>query len=140
MIYFELNELNRDNLYRKSQSMIEYLCDKYAVGEQRGVIEMANQNIIEHILSDPADFTIDLNAHVENNELVFAYSADQPVFRFLENLTPKLQEDNVWCVLIDDYTLSDDLQSLTISFYVKPHQTVSKRTFQEVMQTKESYL
>lgn len=140
MIYFELNELHKDNIYRKTQSMIEYLCDKYAFSEQMGVIETANHSIIEHLLSLPSDFSLDVNAHVENNTLVFNYLSSDPIFRFLDDLETELDPSNIWCVLIDDFSVSDDYKSLTINFYVKPHQVVSRSAHQTVLQTKESYL
>ena len=140
MIYFELNELNQENIYRKTLSMIEYLCDKYAFSDQRGIIEMANQSIIDHLLGQGRDFSLDVNAHVEGNILVFTYSSQEPLFHFVEEMDTEIKEDNIWGLLIDDLVLSADYQSLTINFYVKPHQSVNRLVQQTVLQSKESGL
>lgn len=139
MIYFELNDLNKENIYRKTLSMIEYLCDKYSFTEQRGVIEMANQSIIEHLMNNKDDFSVDLNAHLENNSLVFSYLSEQPVFKFIEEIETDLNEDNLWGILIENLDLSSDYKSFTIDFYVKPHQNVTRQAVNTVLQKKDSY-
>jgi hypothetical protein len=139
MIYFELNELTKENIYRKTLSLIEYLCDKYSFTEQRGVIEMANQSLIDHLMMNEDDFSLDLNAHLENNTLVFNYLSENPLFKFVEEIETDLNEDNFWGLLIENMNLSPDYKSFTIDFYVKPHQNVTRPVVNTILQKKDSY-
>jgi len=140
MIYFELNDLNRENIYRKTQSMIEYLCDKYSFTEQMGVIEMANHTVIDQLIEKHPDFSLDLNAHLENNTLVFNYQSSDPIFHFMEEINTDVEESNIWAILSEEMTLSPDYKSFTFEFYVKPHQNVTRVSANTVLQTKDSYL
>jgi len=140
MIYFELNDLNKDNAYRKTQSMIEYLCDKYSFTEQKGVIEVSNHTIIDQLIDRSPDFSLDVNAHLENNTLVFNYQSTDPIFRFIDDMSDNLEESNVWAILTEESILNPDYKSLTLEFYVKPHQNVTRVSTNSVLQTKDSYL
>ncbi|MBO4488283.1 MAG: hypothetical protein J5741_01320 [Bacteroidales bacterium] len=139
MIYFELNNLNKENIYRKTLSMIEYLCDKYSFTEQRGVIEMTNQCFIEQLQAQQDDFSVDITAHLENNTLVFNYLSEKPLFQFVEETSTDLAADNIWGVLVENLDLSADYKSLTIDFYVKPHQNVTRPVVNTILQKKDSY-
>ncbi|MCR4965866.1 MAG: hypothetical protein K6A41_09445 [Bacteroidales bacterium] len=140
MIYFELNDLNKENIYRKTQSMIEYLCDKYSFGEQMGVIEMANHTLIDQLIEKHPDFSLDVNAHLENNTLVFNYQSTDSIFQFVDEMSTSLEESNIWTILTEESTLSPDYKSFTFEFYVKPHQNIARVSTNSVLQTKDSYL
>ncbi len=139
MIYFELNELNKGNIYRKTLSMIEYLCDKYALAESIGIIETANQNILEQLNANENDYSLDVIAHFENQILIMDYISPDPIFQFFEQLPTDLKTDNIWGILVDDFVLEPDNKKLTLMFHVKPSPYIVHSVEQNVLQTKDLY-
>lgn len=139
MVNIVLSDLESHDIYSKLLQTIEDICDQYSLSNDFGTISTANQSVVDFLLENYQNFSVDAYFTLENTALEISYSSTEPLFEgILDNITQNDRE--IISYLTDDIEYNADNKMFTITFHVKPkfgiHRQIVKQT---QLQTKISH-
>ncbi len=123
MIHINLQNLSKENLYRKVLQAIEHICEENGIGREFGCISTACQEVVEYLLQRTADFSVTLDVYVESGSMDFSFSAEDPIFHAFEEYGKR---ENILSALADKMSISSDNKAVTLTFLVKTHPVVTR--------------
>ena len=126
MIEILLTDLNKENFYEETLKKIESICDDYAIGDQFGILSMANQMVCDYLESQ-SSVLADVSFRLEGDEVMFEYTLQNGDFRAFSN--EKSDENTGMFVLsrlADEIIFSTDYDTLTTTFHVKTRISVHR--------------
>jgi len=118
MINIPLSDLSKENFYARSLQVIEDLCEEYQLNNQFGIISMANQVVVDFLQSLESEPIIDVNFHIDNEDLTVLYQASDSIFSQLSQYD--CENGNVMQELSDKIDYNSDYKSFMVTFHVKP--------------------
>lgn len=126
MINISLPDLDKDTLYNRVLQVVEDLCEDYLMESDFGILSMANQEIIDYLMAEHPDFSVDFTCLLGNDEVVFMYESILPVFDKVE----QFDKDNLLSLFADKITHNNDNKQYSINFHVKPKFIVKREISQ----------
>lgn len=133
MINIPLTDLTKESIYSASLQTIEDVCYSYQLESQFGVLSMANQVVCDYLCECCEDGVLNMNCHLDSNEVSFIYSCCTSLFSGLENYDKN--HDEILGLLADLVEYNSDFKELILTFHVKPklYSNCSKPCFAKLM-------
>ena len=116
MINISLSDLDKGNIYEKTLQLMENICDEYSLHNDFGVLSTANQQVVDYLLSEHPNFSIDFRCNIDSDKIVFLYDSYISIFREFE----QFDEDKILDSLSDNLVYEFDYKQLSFTIHVKP--------------------
>ncbi len=128
MVNIFLPDLDKDTIYAKVLQTVEDICEEYSMESDFGILSMANQEVIDYLLAEYPNFSVDFNCNLHNDEIVFVYDSTTQIFDKLK----LFDKNNLLSSFAYKVSYEFDNKQFSFNIHVKPKFSISRNIQKKV--------